>query len=293
MALTATEKATYAALATQWQTWVKNNKTTAFTKAPAEIQQAYADWARLNYKSTVIPGLLYNYFQPFLNMGVNIANWPALARNQYLVGLATLAPKSKSLGSKIVSAVNVLENANVALMQASINPVKDIIQKPSILLNPIEGTKKSISDARAIVRAANDVVIATNPLDTTLQAFNEKGIAAGGVGKILGSVGETARKNPIETTALVYGGILAAEALPAGGAAAGGAAGGGSSSGWGWLSGLFKPISSALSKKSGTAVKAGSIPGTTASPSSGGFSAWFHKYIWDGNSTGYPPRKGA
>ena len=84
-------------------------------------------------------------------------------------------------------------------------PVK-ALAKPKTALDP----RKQLRMGRDIGRAAEATVVAVNPLDRSLEKFGKSGIKAGGVGKILGRTSEKARKNPIATTAIVYGVAVAA-----------------------------------------------------------------------------------
>jgi hypothetical protein len=104
-----------------------------------------------------------------------------------------------------------------------------------ISLNPIKQVKNLTHSGLAIGKAAENVVVRLNPLNTTLKQFDEKGLAAkkrGGIGGwvagLLGGVGEQARKKPIATTATF---ALAAKAYAAYGAAGGGGAAAGAGGG--------------------------------------------------------------
>ena len=97
-----------------------------------------------------------------------------------------------------------------------------------ISLNPIRQVKNLTHSGLAIGKAAENVVVRLNPLNTTLKQFDEKGLAAkkrGGIGGaiagLLGGVGEQARTKPIATTATF---ALAAKAYAVYGAAGGGTA---------------------------------------------------------------------
>jgi len=84
-------------------------------------------------------------------------------------------------------------------------PVKMVLKNPKSALS----FKKQYKAGKAIGKSAEGVAVSLNPADRYLQKFDEAGIKAGGVGKLLGRVGEKARKNPIATTAIVYGAATA------------------------------------------------------------------------------------
>lgn len=102
-----------------------------------------------------------------------------------------------------------------------------------ISLNPITQVKNLTHSGIAIGKAAEKTVVAINPLDTTLKKFDEKGIEAGGIGKLLGKTGEQARTKPIMTTALFWAGGTALNSLKAAGAAGTAGAGAGAAAGAG------------------------------------------------------------
>jgi len=85
------------------------------------------------------------------------------------------------------------------------------IQPVKLLKNPKDALdwKKQFKAGKAMGRAAENVMVRINPLNSTLKKFDEKGIKAGGIGKLLGRTGEKARQNPIATTAIVYAAVLA------------------------------------------------------------------------------------
>lgn len=81
--------------------------------------------------------------------------------------------------------------------------------------NVVNTVKEDLGNVSSAVSTVNQALINTNPLNSTLQDFNMKGKKAGGIGRYLGGLGETVRKKPVETIAVVYGAVAAFNSLSA------------------------------------------------------------------------------
>jgi hypothetical protein len=127
---------------------------------------------------------------------------------------------------KIVAPVKKVSVAVKDLGNAAIKPVTRIIENPKLLVQPKALLQSNIKDGRKIGQGLEAAVVSINPLDHTLQKFDEKGKKAGGIGTFFGRIGEKARTRPIATTAIVYGAVLAAGAALAGGGSSAAAGGG-------------------------------------------------------------------
>lgn len=112
-------------------------------------------------------------------------------------------------------AVNNTRHAVSSFGKAVTKPAINIVRRPALILNPKTalkvGVKKSLSDAGKILSTADDTIESTNVFGHKLKMLNEKGIQKGRHSGLsfLGRAGEYVRTKPIETTAIVYGGVSA------------------------------------------------------------------------------------
>jgi len=130
----------------------------------------------------------------------------------------------KKATAPIAKATTAVKN----LGNAGLQPLKNLKTNPGTLFKPKALLKDNIKTGRKIGQGLEAAVVSINPLDHTLQKFNNAGIKAGGIGKFLGKTGNKVRKNPIATAAIAVATYFtagyAASLFSGGGVVAGGSA---------------------------------------------------------------------
>jgi hypothetical protein len=126
-------------------------------------------------------------------------------QEQALLTMAILMNSgSKKHGlSKVTSS---LQNLNKAVLQ----PVKNLVKNPGLLLKPKEQFKQNFREGKNIGRALENTVVAINPIYGPLEKLNIAGKKAGGVGNVLGRFGQKTLDNPIATVGIVWAAVVAA-----------------------------------------------------------------------------------